>query len=177
MAPFMVPRGMPMKNPKIAVLLPCYNEEAAIRSVVSDFRRVLPGATVFVYDNASTDRTGEILDRLAGANPQLNLVHLKDLPDGWLGKNHALQRGADQATGQFLLFTDADVIMHPTAVSRAISSNVSSSSRGRNSYRSPYISAGMQYGQRKLHLSVTEIRRSRKGRPNWSAAGACLVLI
>ncbi len=55
----MVPRGMPMKNPKIAVLLPCYNEEAAIRSVVSDFRRVLPGATVYVYDNASDDRTSE----------------------------------------------------------------------------------------------------------------------
>ncbi len=58
MAPFMVPRGMPMNKPRIAVLLPCYNEEAAIRSVVSRFRRVLPGATVYVYDNASSDRTG-----------------------------------------------------------------------------------------------------------------------
>ncbi len=62
MAPFMVPRGVKdqtMPEPRIAVLLPCYNEEAAIRSVVSRFRRVLPGATVYVYDNASSDRTGE----------------------------------------------------------------------------------------------------------------------
>ncbi len=48
-----------MQKPNIAVLLPCYNEEAAIRSVVSGFRKALPEATVYVYDNASSDRTGE----------------------------------------------------------------------------------------------------------------------
>lgn len=44
-------------NPVIAVLVPCYNEQAAIASVVRDFRAALPGATVFVYDNNSTDQT------------------------------------------------------------------------------------------------------------------------
>ena len=46
--------------PRIAVLLPCYNEEAAVAQVVRDFRRALPQARVYVYDNASTDRTGEV---------------------------------------------------------------------------------------------------------------------
>jgi len=44
-------------NPVIAVLVPCYNEQAAIAAVVRDFRAALPGATVFVYDNNSTDQT------------------------------------------------------------------------------------------------------------------------
>ena len=48
------------ETPRVAVLLPCYNEEAAIAQVVRDFRRALPQATVYVYDNASSDRTGEL---------------------------------------------------------------------------------------------------------------------
>src|SRR5579862_6023011 len=44
-------------NPVIAVLVPCYNEQAAIASVVRDFRAALPSATIFVYDNNSTDQT------------------------------------------------------------------------------------------------------------------------
>ena len=49
-----------MNKPKIAVLLPCYNEEAAIGQTVRDFRVALPDATVFVYDNNSEDRTMEV---------------------------------------------------------------------------------------------------------------------
>ena len=44
----------------IAVLLPCYNEEVTIGKVVRDFKAALPDATVYVYDNNSTDRTAEI---------------------------------------------------------------------------------------------------------------------
>jgi hypothetical protein len=51
---------------EIAVLIPCYNEEAAIANVVGDFRRSLPGATIYVYDNNSSDRTAAVA-RAAGA--------------------------------------------------------------------------------------------------------------
>jgi glycosyltransferase involved in cell wall biosynthesis len=51
---------------KIAVLIPCYNECQSIAKVVADFRRVLPEAVIYVYDNNSTDGTGEIARR-AGA--------------------------------------------------------------------------------------------------------------
>jgi glycosyltransferase involved in cell wall biosynthesis len=47
-------------KPLIAVLIPCYNEEAAIGSVARDFRRALPNAHIVVYDNNSRDRTREV---------------------------------------------------------------------------------------------------------------------
>lgn len=50
----------PPETPRIAVLLPCYNEEAAIAQVVRDFRQALPQAAIYVYDNASSDRTAEV---------------------------------------------------------------------------------------------------------------------
>ena len=64
----MVPAGapQPMTQPRIAVLIPCYNEEAAIAKVVGDFRANLPSATIYVYDNNSRDRTVEMA-RNAGA--------------------------------------------------------------------------------------------------------------
>jgi hypothetical protein len=55
-----VAAAWPGSAPRIAVLLPCYNEEAAIGQTVRDFRSALPGATVYVYDNASSDRTGDV---------------------------------------------------------------------------------------------------------------------
>ena len=51
---------------KIAVLIPCYNESKTVEKVVTDFRRVLPDATVYVYDNNSTDGTAELAAK-AGA--------------------------------------------------------------------------------------------------------------
>jgi hypothetical protein len=50
----------------------------------------------------------------------LRVVHIKELPPGWLGKNHALQRGGEMACGDYLLFTDADVIFDHTALLRAV---------------------------------------------------------
>ena len=47
-------------EPRVAVLLPCYNEAAAIGPVVADFRRALPGAKIYVYDNNSTDGTAQV---------------------------------------------------------------------------------------------------------------------
>ena len=48
---------------EIAVLIPCYNEEVAVPRVVRDFRQALPNASIYVYDNASTDRTAEVAAR------------------------------------------------------------------------------------------------------------------
>ena len=53
-------------QPRIAVLVPCFNEEAAVATVVADFRKVLPSANIFVYDNNSSDRTVAVA-RDAGA--------------------------------------------------------------------------------------------------------------
>src|SRR5882724_3775824 len=56
----------PRVGQRLAVLVPCFNEEAAIAKVVADFRSALPEAAIYVYDNNSTDRTAEVARR-AGA--------------------------------------------------------------------------------------------------------------
>src|SRR5258708_7224416 len=58
--------GPSFQSLEIAVLIPCYNEEAAIANVVGDFHRSLPGATIYVYDNNSSDRTAAVA-RAGGA--------------------------------------------------------------------------------------------------------------
>jgi cellulose synthase/poly-beta-1,6-N-acetylglucosamine synthase-like glycosyltransferase len=107
--------------PSVSLIAPARNEqrniERAVRSLVQlDYPRL----EITLVNDRSTDRTGEILDALAAEFPQLNVVHLTELPAGWLGKNHALQLGADRSRGQWLLFTDADVVFEPTTLRRAI---------------------------------------------------------
>ena len=106
---------------RVSIIIPARNEERnveeALRSVLKQDYRELE---VIVVDDRSTDRTAGILDRVASANPTIRVVHLKELPPGWLGKNHALYRGAQEASGELLLFTDADVVMESSAVSRAV---------------------------------------------------------
>jgi glycosyltransferase involved in cell wall biosynthesis len=93
------------------------NLEEALRSVLQlDYAPL----EVVVVNDRSTDATGAILNRLAARDPRLRVLHLTELPPGWLGKNHALQSGADAASGELLLFTDADVVFEPTALSRAV---------------------------------------------------------
>ena len=73
--------------PSVSLVAPARNEERnierAVRSLVSlDY----PGLEITLVNDRSTDRTGQILDSLAAEFPQLNVVHLTDLPAGWLGK-------------------------------------------------------------------------------------------
>lgn len=112
--------------PRISIIIPARNEERnveeALRSVLAlDYENL----EIDVVDDRSTDRTGEILDRMAAAEPRLRIVHVRELPTGWLGKNHALWLGAEKATGEYLLFTDADVVMDPSTLRRAVSLMVS----------------------------------------------------
>ena len=107
--------------PSVSLVAPARNEERNIeRAVRSLLKLDYPNLEIMLVNDRSTDRTGEILDRLALEFPQLNVVHLKDLPAGWLGKNHALQYGAQQSRGEWLLFTDADVVFEPTTLRRAL---------------------------------------------------------
>jgi glycosyltransferase involved in cell wall biosynthesis len=76
---------------------------------------------VIVVNDRSSDATPLILQRIAATHPNLQVVTITSLPAGWLGKNHALLQGARRATGEYLLFTDADVLFAPDAVARAVS--------------------------------------------------------
>ncbi len=106
---------------KVSIIIPARNEERniqeALRSVLSqDYEYT----EIIVINDRSTDGTGAILDRMARTHPGLHVVHVRELPPGWLGKNHALFYGAQQATGDLLLFTDADIVMHPSTVRKAV---------------------------------------------------------
>jgi hypothetical protein len=107
--------------PRLAVVFAARDEaagvEAATRSLLaSDY----PDLEVIAVDDRSGDATGAILDRLAAQDPRLSVVHVTELPEGWLGKTHALQAGARRTRAAWILFTDADVVFAPGALRRAV---------------------------------------------------------
>ena len=112
----------PGKEPaRVSIIFSALNEagtiEPALRSVLAiDY----PNLEIIAINDRSTDATGDILDSLAGRNERLRVLHVHDLPPGWLGKNHALCQGAQLASGDYLLFTDADVVFEASAISRAV---------------------------------------------------------
>jgi len=78
-----------------------------------------PRYEVIAVNDRSQDATGSILREFARKNDRLKIVDVTELPAGWLGKPHALALGADKATGEWLLFTDADVHFAPDTLRRA----------------------------------------------------------
>lgn len=107
--------------PRVSVIVAARNEE---RDIEAGLRSLLQldydDLEIIAVNDRSTDRTGDILDRIAAEHPRLIIAHLDELPAGWLGKNHAMYYGAARATGQLLLFTDADVVMERTVLRRAV---------------------------------------------------------
>jgi glycosyltransferase involved in cell wall biosynthesis len=91
--------------------------EPAMRSLLA---QRYPGFEIIAVDDRSSDGTGAILDRLAREDPRLRVIHVQELPPGWLGKNHGLAIGAEAARGEWLLFTDADILMAPDTLSRGL---------------------------------------------------------
>ena len=92
-------------SPKIAVLLPCYNEEAAIAATVAGFRAALPGATVYVYDNNSRDRTREVAAE-AGAVVRTEKQQ---------GKGNVVRRMFADIDADVYVMADGDLTYEPAA--------------------------------------------------------------
>ena len=91
-------------SPRIAVLLPCYNEEAAIAATVAGFRAALPGATIYVYDNNSRDRTAEVA-AAAGAVVRTERQQ---------GKGHVVRRMFADIDADVYVMADGDLTYDPT---------------------------------------------------------------
>src|SRR5262249_16384489 len=107
--------------PRVTVIIPACNEERNIEEALqSILHQAYTNLEIIVINDRSLDSTGERLNRLALSYPQLRVFHITELPSGWLGKNHALHYGAQQASGELLLFTDADIVMQPSVISRAV---------------------------------------------------------
>src|SRR5437773_10224696 len=111
----------PPTLPRLSVVVPARDEGATIaRAVGSLLEQDYPEIEVIVVDDRSSDATGEVLRDLAEKDRRLLVLHVDELPAGWLGKNHALWLGAARASGEWLLFTDADVVFAPGALGRAV---------------------------------------------------------
>ena len=89
---------MPSKLMRVAVLVPCFNEEAAVANVVTGFRKVLPSADIYVYDNNSNDRTVQIA-REAGAQVR---------SEGRQGKGHVVRRMFADVDADVYVLVDGD---------------------------------------------------------------------
>jgi len=79
-----------------------------------------PDLELVLVDDRSTDGTGDVARDATGGDPRLQIVRIDELPDGWLGKVHALAEGVRAAQGDYLLFSDADVTVEPKTLARAV---------------------------------------------------------
>jgi len=111
-------------NPRVSIIVPARNEEEHIGPALTTLLRLdYDNYEVIAVDDRSTDRTAEVMDRIActpEASGRLQIIHVAELPSGWLGKVHAMWCAAKQASGGWLLFTDADVLFRPDVLSRAL---------------------------------------------------------
>ncbi|MCI0349520.1 MAG: glycosyltransferase family 2 protein [Acidobacteriales bacterium] len=107
-------------SPRVSIIVPARNEEQAIEAAMRSLLALeYPSYDVIAVNDRSTDATPEILTRLA-SNQRLRVIHITDLPPGWLGKANAMATGLAQATAEWILFTDADVCFRPDTLRRAI---------------------------------------------------------
>ncbi|HEX3435924.1 MAG TPA: glycosyltransferase family 2 protein [Pseudacidobacterium sp.] len=114
---------VPATKPFVSVIVPACNEEKAIEQTLRSLL-AQEGVTVEILavNDRSTDSTGSIMERVAAeaSNNNLRVIHVKELPAGWMGKIHAMALAARQASAPWLLFTDADVVFREDCLRRAL---------------------------------------------------------
>lgn len=111
-----------IKNfPKVSIILPARNEEKYIaRCLDSLLKQDYPNFEIIAINDSSTDRTEVIMQHYAARDPRILVVNAKSKPVGWVGKNWACYQGYLRATGNLLLFTDADTVHLPSTMSLSV---------------------------------------------------------
>ncbi len=115
-------RALPQDSaPRVSIIVPGRDEEEHAEAALSSLLALdYPDYEVVAVNDRSRDRTGEIMDRLAARDARLRVLHITELPAGWLGKTNAMWQAAQQAQGEWLLFTDADISFRPDVLRRAL---------------------------------------------------------
>ncbi|TDF94073.1 glycosyltransferase [Paenibacillus piri] len=114
--------------PLVSVVIAAKEEEASITETVRHLlNQTYPRLEIIAVNDRSRDDTGRKLEELRKwsegrelIDVPLRIIHVTTLPDGWMGKNHALYQGYKQARGQLILFTDADVLFQPDTITDAV---------------------------------------------------------
>jgi chlorobactene glucosyltransferase len=109
-------------NPKVSIILPARNEEEFLGKCLDTLiDQDYPNYEIIVIDDSSEDSTGNIILEYAKQNSKIIPVSARPKPDGWMGKNWACMEGYKKATGELLLFTDADTTHAKNVISLAVS--------------------------------------------------------
>jgi glycosyltransferase involved in cell wall biosynthesis len=107
--------------PPISLLFAARDEEEKLPASLATLAALdYPELEIIAVDDRSEDATGRILDDFAHRHKGFEVVHVRNLPPGWLGKPHGLQTAYEASTGDWLLFTDADVRFQPDVLRRAM---------------------------------------------------------
>lgn len=170
-----VDSAQPQLSPLVSIIVPARDEERNIRRCVTSLlEQDYDKYEVIVVDDGSTDGTAAILDDIAQTHPnghRLWVLRLRDLPEGWAGKPHALHMGVQEAHGDWLLFTDADTWHAPGtlrfAMKKAVAEEVDLLSLGTtqelpgfwNKVMMPmaYLGINMQYPLKKVNDPLSSI--------------------
>ena len=121
----------PAGNPRVSIIVPARNEEETIEQALKSLLALdYENYEVIAVNDRSSDRTGELMEKVAKEagreadslqlGKTLKVIHHTELPPGWLGKTHAMWTAANHATGDWILFTDADVLFKPDSLRRAL---------------------------------------------------------
>jgi cellulose synthase/poly-beta-1,6-N-acetylglucosamine synthase-like glycosyltransferase len=104
----------------ISAIVPARNEEAVIAACIESLAAQPEICEIIAVNDQSSDRTLAILRQLAQRIPRLQVLDAPPPPTGWVGKNHAVWNGAQRASGEWLLFTDADAVLEKGAAAKAV---------------------------------------------------------
>jgi cellulose synthase/poly-beta-1,6-N-acetylglucosamine synthase-like glycosyltransferase len=95
---------------KISLIFAARDEEEKLPAALETLMQIdYPNLEIIAVDDRSEDGTAKILVDFAARHERLKVIHISELPEDWLGKPHALQKGYEASSGEWLLFTDADV--------------------------------------------------------------------
>ena len=109
-------------KPKVSIILPARNEEKFIgKCLDSLIKQDYDNYEIITINDSSNDATGDIIKKYSEKFPKVILVDAKPKPDGWMGKNWACIEGYKKASGDLLLFTDADTVHTSSVISLAVS--------------------------------------------------------
>ena len=112
---------LPPKWPRLSVVIASCNDADTIEKAVNTLlQQDYPNLEIVVVNDRSTDGTGQIIKRIARKDSRVRTVHIQHLPPGWLGKVHALGVGTQKSSGDWILYTDADVYFKQGALRKAI---------------------------------------------------------